>query len=42
MPYPDMESITPERRLNQTIVIDRKGDVPQTGGETTNVGVFAL
>ena len=42
MPYPDMESITPERRLNQTIVIDRKGDVPQAGGETTNVGVFAL
>ena len=42
MPYPDMETLTPERRLNQTIVIDRKGDVPQAGGETTNVGVFAL
>ena len=42
MPYPDLKDMTPERRLNQTIVIDRKGDVPQVAGETTNVGIYPL
>ena len=42
MPYPDLDGITPERRLNQTIVVDRTGSVPQAGGETTNVGVTVL
>ena len=42
MPYPDLATLTPEHRLNQTIVADRKGVVPSAGGETTNVGVFAL
>lgn len=42
MSYPDLGIMTPERRLNQTIIIDRKGDVPQVDGETTNVGVYPL
>ena len=42
MPYPDLATLTPEHRLNQTIVADRKGVVPSAGGETTNVGVTAL
>ena len=42
MPYVGLKNMTPEQRLNQTIVVDRKGDVPQSGGETTNVGVFVL
>lgn len=33
--------VTPERRLNQMAVFDRKGDVPaDANGETTTVGVF--
>ena len=33
--------VTPERRLNQLAVFDRKGDVPaDANGETTTVGVF--
>ena len=42
MPYPDLDVLTPERRLNQTMIFDRTGDVPQVGGETTNVGAYAL
>lgn len=42
MPYPDLDVLTPERRLNQTMIFDRRGDVPQVGGETTNVGVYGI
>lgn len=31
-----------EHRLNQTMIFDRKGDVPQVAGETTNIGVYGL
>ena len=41
-PYVGLEHLTPERRLNQTMILDRRGTVPQFGGETTNVGVYAL
>lgn len=34
---------TPERRLNQLVIFDRKGTVPaDANGETTTVGVFGL
>ena len=42
MTYPDLNTLTPERRLNQTVIVDRTGVVPQTGGETTNIGVTEI
>ena len=42
MGYKGLRYLTPEQRLNQTIIVDRKGDVPQTEGATTNVGVYGL
>ncbi|MBQ6914987.1 MAG: hypothetical protein IJQ65_04640 [Kiritimatiellae bacterium] len=42
MPYPDLNTLTPERRLNQTVIVDRVGVVPQAGGETTNIGVTEI
>ena len=42
MGYKGLRYLTPEQRLNQTIIVDRKGDVPQTDGATTNVGVYGL
>ena len=42
MGYKGLRYLTPEQRLNQTIIVDRKGDVPQAEGATTNVGVYGL
>lgn len=40
--YPEDGFVGMEHRLNLMMIFDRKGGVPQVGGETTNVGVFAL
>lgn len=40
--YPENGVIGMEHRLNLMMIFDRKGSVPHVGGETTNVGVFAL
>ena len=42
LPFKEKGFVGLEHRLNLMIIFDRKGDVPEENGETTNIGVFAL